>query len=831
VSSVGEFGLSEYVLSGPVWLRGVPGAVVSASVKSLNASFALLEFLDTVQTNGASIRHFIVEWSGTQNGSTSSAESSREVVTPNHRVQIIYDNIYLRPFNASALFSLTLSDFGGSFVRRLGDFDQNSLPTYISIVKGSNLLVKVPSNSSIGVGSASLYTSVVPGEFIRIGEVVFRACLNMNSSEVGSYSSHQVPLCTVENAYTPATYKSSTMTMAPAFLLDTSIGSAWNTGFGDSHLNTFFGPFPNLTVNDLTLHLQRGDFLRLGDPQAGTTVRVSTDMGRPFTSSSVPLGRVDNPQKPYYIQTGDIINATWEIQEIIIAAQTLSSHATAIYGGFRAQFGYQTTSETIAGGQTGCLAWGATSDELKNEIEALQGIDSVVVTREHATNASGKNVSVRYSYFVTFSGSSVAGNVPQLYFVDIGANGCDAFNALASTLARTVQTSFVPLYKKQTTVDIPYSATEWDMKAALESLSGVCSVAVSRRILDNGFIWTVTFPGGNPMSLLSALRGNDHLLNGVLVKPNLEIQSLTQLVLPVKLRMMPYELSLTPVNEVGAGPTTKILFSTEGGMAVPLPPEFLLVDTISDSEFLAQWAPSSLETAKPTNYLLEWTSQETFLVNTLGSGFGSSFVDANTLSPIFDVQAIQLSVSPGYFFSGFFHVQYDEQLTNNLDYDISANQLAYELSLLCNMPPVSVSRNIGPGGGFSWMITFMEAGNQFQRFTSPFQTVRSHKLTVHGDNLLVCTDQFRENCRNSPTQALISTGSIQEVQSLHCHTQIPFSIVFRGSVSVPLGPTSTALEITSALQLLPSIGLITVALSGGNRLNCSGDLITVVFDT
>jgi len=69
-----------------------------------------------------------------------------------------------------------------------------------------------------------------------------------------------------------------------------------------------------------------------------------------------------------------------------------------------------------------------------------------------------------------------------------------------------------PMYKLQTTVPLSYSATTWDVKAALEALYLVGHVDVERRIVGNGFSWQITFK--RMASVVPLLDANDNLLTG-----------------------------------------------------------------------------------------------------------------------------------------------------------------------------------------------------------------------------------------------------------------------------------------------------------------------------
>jgi hypothetical protein len=123
------------------------------------------------------------------------------------------------------------------------------------------------------------------------------------------------------------------------------------------------------------------------------------------------------------------------------------------------------------------------AEAVQTELVTLLGIDEVVVSR--AQSAS----SVTFS--VTFTGAKLRGDVSDLIVIDNGYNGCNAFTPETFAVA-TLRESVVPVYKLQTTEPFAFDAAPEEIENALESLSLVTDVAVSRKGEYNGFSWMVT---------------------------------------------------------------------------------------------------------------------------------------------------------------------------------------------------------------------------------------------------------------------------------------------------------------------------------------------------
>ena len=151
-------------------------------------------------------------------------------------------------------------------------------------------------------------------------------------------------------------------------MLDTAIGSAFRLAIGDTALRTYDGPDTNLSINDLTAILARGDYLRIGHPEVGRVFTVCEADGTSsldFNSTSLPLCSSDDPQETVSVMEGDIISATYEIQAFSLWLNTsaAASNETDAFG-FRLKFGEETSASSETGGDVGCLSFHSSSSQV-----------------------------------------------------------------------------------------------------------------------------------------------------------------------------------------------------------------------------------------------------------------------------------------------------------------------------------------------------------------------------------------------------------------------------------------------------------------------------------
>lgn len=444
----------------------------------------------------------------------------------------------------------------------------------------------------------------------------------------------------------------------------------------------------------------------------------------------------------------------------------------------------------------------------------------MLVTR--STNASIDNYEL-HQYTISFVGKAVAGNVPQLRVVDLGDNGCGVVsNGTAGQEAGdTLVESFLPLYKVQNTADLAYNATAADMKAAIETLSGSCTVDVSRGIQGNGYEWVVTFSDPVNDRLLRPMRPNALLLDNTAdyVDPVAVVVPLLRADISTPKSGVPYHVRVAAGNEVGVGAfRTSSPTSLQPAPQTPGGVTYAIVGPLSDTEILVQWeAPLFDGGEKISEYYLEWDTAATFDSGSDGNPIGSVKLDASEQESIADVQAVRVSIDDGLYVSGSFSLKYHGQTSGPIPFDASAEELKISLEGLCTIGEVAVSRSLGPAnGGYTWLVTMIaeaeggENGDGQMSTTSTLQTVTSHKLAADGENLLVCHDATRSGCWSDPDRTSVGVETRREVQRLRCQPAIDFSISFMGEITETLPSDANSTEIEQALEALYNIGDVTV---------------------
>ncbi|RHZ42406.1 hypothetical protein DYB26_009680, partial [Aphanomyces astaci] len=265
----------------------------------------------------------------------------------------------------------------------------------------------------------------------------------------------------------------------------------------------------------------------------------------------------------------------------------------------------------------------------------------------------------------------------------------------------------------------------------------------------------------------------------------------------------------------------------------------LRVDVVSDTQLLVQWQdPLENGGQNVTEFNVEWYT---------GAAKWNQIVkNADFSDGVNDIEVISVSApSVGGFpyLDGTFQLMFDNQVTDELPFDISAVKLQQVLQALCTIDAVLVTRELGPNG-YTWLVTFaqvMYAGNQFTQYASLLQNQIGHRLSVLGNNLLVCSDIARTNCERytvnggetiSPTAV---TGSVPEVQTLLCTAGAGhmFQLNYMGYVTTPISSTATLAQVTAALASLPYVKT-TVGFSIGQVSVCDAATplpVTVQFNS
>lgn len=365
--SVG-YGAAAYADNNPVAPRGVPGQLGSVEISRVDDVTLSVEVEQTAEANGAEIDGYNIEWD------TSPLFNNVPIGTlslaPDYHIQAVRVNVWQRGWTSDSAFSLSLFNFGGAYTVRLGGLDSNDLLTFVSVAEGTNILNRTTPNITAGFGVAPLYKSVPRGGFVAVGGQTFRVCLGGDSV----YDANTLTLCSVDNAYEPenfvgeATKYDNTLTRVSAYVLDTAVGSAFRVAVGDTTLRTYNGPDNNVTINDLTSTLARGDHVRLGHPEVGRVFTVCSDEDLEFNSTSLPLCASDDSGQSVSVLEGNILSATYEIQMFSVWVNTsaITSNQTMVLG-YRIMFGDEKSSQSNAGGGAGCISFSSTAEEVRTE--------------------------------------------------------------------------------------------------------------------------------------------------------------------------------------------------------------------------------------------------------------------------------------------------------------------------------------------------------------------------------------------------------------------------------------------------------------------------------
>lgn len=361
------YGESGEATSNPVTPMGVPGVPGGVTISRVDKATLMVEIEQDAAANGAEVESYHVEW-GT-NSQFSGAQD--KTLAPDYHIQAVRVDAWQRGWTSDAAFSLSLFDFRGAFSARLGGDDSDGLPTFVFITEGTNTLNRTTPNVTAGFGGASLNKAVPRGGYVSVGGQEFRVCLD----DTTLYAVEAVALCSVSDPYVPeyfvgaATKYDDTLTRAPAYVLDTAIGSAFRLSIGDTVLRTYDGPDTNLSVNDLTITLARGDHLRIGHPEVGrvfTVCKADGTASLDFNSTSLPLCSSDDPEETVSVMEGDIVSATYEIQAIRLWLNTsaVASNETDAFG-FRLKFGEETSASSETGGDAGCLSFHSSASQVR----------------------------------------------------------------------------------------------------------------------------------------------------------------------------------------------------------------------------------------------------------------------------------------------------------------------------------------------------------------------------------------------------------------------------------------------------------------------------------
>ena len=590
--------------------------------------------------------------------------------------------------------------------------------------------------------------------------------------------------------------------------------------------------------------LRRGDLIRVGHPDLGETYRVSTDTDRAFTDQVIPLSLEADSAVSASLSSASLEHSSAEVQAFSIRSNSDSavlSPGTDIVSSYRVRFRTETSD---------CILWDGSADLLKTELESLDGIDSVLVSREEIDAVPG-GLGAGVKYEITFVGLGVRGSVPSLQVVDIGTNGClDADSSqdgifgqiLAPVTVEQVHSSRVPIYEVQTTRDIPWDATSADVKAALESLSQTCFVDVSRRINHrHGYDWDVTFnecptgeePGPPLYSTILPLTANGANL-AANIDPGVSVVDLHEVPVPAVAGLSSF-VRVAAKNKFGLGEfVSGNPRSAEASPQPPSEPKDVYAEPVSNSEVLVTWNPPTDDGGfSITHYKVEYDDSPTFTGGFGGGPLGSVSVSSTSLESISDVQSVTIAATTGYL-AGTFSLTFDGQTTHQLSHDATPSDVKEAMEKLCNVEEVLVKRvlHCSPDDqmtgcmvpeGYTFLVTFVStsiAGDQHIRHRSEFQTATSHKLSVNGSNLFECANADRVSCFMSPN-TVATVGTTQERQVITAASS-PFSVTIQGETSEVISMGDSVASVEAKLNAFSLNGIGRVAVSCPS---CSGDTV------
>jgi hypothetical protein len=405
------------------------------------------------------------------------------------------------------------------------------------------------------------------------------------------------------------------------------------------------------------------------------------------------------------LAVGDTIKIGGFIREVGSVDAT-SITMNAAYHGSTATglLGYRCATQT-----TSPIAYNAAASSVKAALEGLAGFTAVTVVREGPTANDG------YTYNATFN--SVPGDMPLLVADITSLTGKDRAVA-ASTLtdgSAAVGGSFMLSFagqhfeSTQTTGAIAYDATESQMETALQALSNVGTVNVTRTgpSIEGGYTWTVTYLT-DPGDLPEISPSSSALLSGL----GATVLTSTQANGTAPLGGT-FSVGFT---HGGATFTTSLLAYDANAATIKSALELLdnvgtvrVTRAAADAQGGHTWTVTFMSNSGDVPMLALGASQLT------GNGQGVSFAETTAGSTVQEVQRLTLS-SDSVLTSGTFKISITSagstQTTNQLSYDTSAANVKTAISGLSNVGYVDVARTQA-GNSIMFDVTFITDRRNF----------------------------------------------------------------------------------------------------------------------
>jgi hypothetical protein len=427
-----------------------------------------------------------------------------------------------------------------------------------------------------------------------------------------------------------------------------------------------------------------------------------------------------------YADEGTTITGNFSLKfpEIQMVKSYSSSPITS--GGFRLHaFGYDAAS--FDGGYlnttdafTSCLDYDATSDEVESALEALSFIDDVSVKRSGSASASSD---YGYTYAVSFVGTLVAGDMPEMRATSCASGGLvsatndanatvytynegEAYGTDSEIQQLTIEASAV-IHRGQYTLSFYYaggeyttSCIEWDASAielenALESLPNIDAVAITRlgdalQEWSYGYQYSIIFTG-NALHTRPSVGNNPPLMTVDMFNETCEAFGTF-----VNGELLPFN-------------TTSLLNAS------------VSVDSIHDAGIDLPTTSVSADTIKDRLELLPLSSSIAMSVVSLADEEGGRTWTLSFDKDLGDVPSLACSVSDdfpsayggcmvetvmdGNQLGGLWYVE----TSSFLAHDVSASDLEAVLETMEGILDVMVTRSEADGQrGYTWTITFLE---------------------------------------------------------------------------------------------------------------------------
>ena len=344
--------------------------------------------------------------------------------------------------------------------------------------------------------------------------------------------------------------------------------------------------------------------------------------------------------------------------------------------------------------------------DAENIIAAMDNVDfGVVVTRARGANTGD------YVYSITFPPSM--GNVPQMSVISSSLTPVPTAVAAVSTAVEgnIIGGSYRLQFSGETTASLDYDAGSNDVRVALEALSSVGTVVVTRTGPDyqNGFVWTVTFTSpvntGNVPAIIPQYSGLTVSSVGASVSMAVASQDGNQLGGTFTLLWKNTPTSGSPTQgttvaipyDATAAQFEAILNGMSGNV---LPTGSIAVSrTGPDGQLGYTWLVTFLENSAHTFS----GSQQPFVWDQTSKATLTGSESSVTVAYVKQFVANRIPIG------GNFALTFRGQRTTYLPCDASARAVADALRALNSIGDVDVVRTVtaDANNGYTWSVTFL----------------------------------------------------------------------------------------------------------------------------